>query len=89
MVINYKDVLEFWSTQKPIRSGKTLHLAIGEAIEKQIERPPIVVESDIWGRPYVKKIYCCPRCRVSVNEVIDSPYIYCHKCGQAIDKSSI
>lgn len=89
MIINYKDVLDYWETQKPIRSGKTLHAAIGEAIGKQIGKEPMIKTTDIMGRPLKRISYACPRCGVSVNNLIDSPYYYCNKCGQAIDKSKI
>lgn len=89
MIIDYKDVLEYWGTQKPIRSGKTLYIAIEDAIEKQIEREPIIETVDIIGRPLKHISYACPRCKVSVNSLIDSPYCYCSKCGQAIDKSKM
>lgn len=89
LIIDYREVLDYWGTQRPIRSGKTLHIAIGEAIEKQIEKEPIVETTDVIGRPLKHIRYSCPRCKVSVNHLIDSPYCYCNKCGQAIDKSKI
>lgn len=89
MIVDYEKILEFWESQKPVRNGKTYWLAIAEAIEKQIERKPILEENDIVGRPINHISYSCPRCKVSVNKLIDSPYCYCNKCGQAIDKSKM
>lgn len=76
MIINYEDILSKWEEQKPIRAGKTYWLAIAESIEKQIARKPFrEVE--------------CPRCRINIEDLLHSPYCYCNKCGQKIDKSKI
>lgn len=62
-----------------------LRLAI-KALEKQIPQEPIIETNDITGRPLKHISYACPRCKVSVNDLINSPYCYCSKCGQAIRK---
>jgi len=89
MIIDYKIILEKWIEQKPIRSGKTVWSAIIDSIEKQIEKEPILETTDVIGRPLNHISYACLRCKVSVNELINSPYCYCSKCGQAIDKRKI
>lgn len=89
MVIDYIAVLKYWDTQRPVRNGKILYAAIGEAIEKQIKKEPIIETLDVMGRPLKNIAYACPRCKVSVNNLIDSPYCYCNKCGQAIDKTKM
>ena len=60
-----------------------------QALEKQIPCKPIKETEDLIGRPIEHIAYSCPRCKVSVNDVIESPYTYCMKCGQAIDKSNL
>ena len=64
------------------------YIAMIEALEKQIPKKPIKETEDLIGRPIKHTAYSCPRCKVSVNDVIESPYKYCMKCGQAIDKSN-
>lgn len=73
MIINYEDILSEWEKQRPVRAGKTFWIAIADAIEKQIARKPYKESS-------------CPRCRVDIRDIINSPYCYCNKCGQKIDK---
>lgn len=63
-----------------------------EALEKQIPKEPIIKTIDVVGILVgipLKHNYFCPRCKVSINNLIGSPYHYCNKCGQAIDKSKL
>lgn len=39
--MTYKEVLDYWIENKPIRSGKTLWLMIAKALEKQIPKKPL------------------------------------------------
>lgn len=73
MKINYSEILDYWDTQKPIRNGKTLHAAIGKAIEKQIPKKPT-----IKGTEFVRYTVC-PNCQTMIMTS------YCPECGQAID----
>lgn len=53
-------------------------------IEKQIPKKPIIKTND-----FNNKVYECPNCRIDIEHVIFSPYMYCHKCAQKIDKSEV
>ena len=68
---------------------KNRYIAMIEALEKQMPCKPIKETEDLIGRPIKHTSYSCPRCKVSINDVIESPYTYCMKCGQAIDKSNL
>ena len=89
MIVDYKEVAKIWETQKPIRSGKAIWSAIADAINKQIPCKPILETKDLMNKPIIHISYSCPRCKVSINDVLESPYSYCMKCGQAIDKGEL
>lgn len=60
-----------------------------EALSKQKPMSPIKETTDIIGRPINHIAYACPRCGVSINSLLETPYCYCRKCGQFIDRSEI
>lgn len=53
-------------------------------IEKRIPKKPIIKTN-----AYDRKFYECPNCGIDIADVIFSPYVYCHKCSQKIDKSEV
>ena len=79
------------SRENPMMLHETTnrYIAMIEALEKQIPKKPIKETEDLIGRPIEHTSYSCPRCKVSIEDVIESPYTYCMKCGQAIDKSNL
>lgn len=55
-----------------------------EALEKQIPKKPIIKTN-----AYNHKFYECPNCGIDIEHVIFSPYLYCHKCAQKIEKAEV
>lgn len=98
MVIDYKDILKAWDSQKPVRSGKAFWLAIRTAIEKQIpQKPRIETTKD---RPITHNLgrllyFHCPRCGKFIVGLYETDTIRgggiskklngCSGCLQAID----
>ena len=98
MVIDYKDILKAWDSQKPVRNGKAFWLAIKAAIEKQIPmKPQIVTTKEVPTTHNLGRLlaFHCPVCGkfiVGMYETdpergggISQQLNGCSNCLQAID----
>lgn len=63
-----------------IDSANPYDMEIKEALEKQIPIKPIIKTN-----AYNHKFYKCPNCGIDIENVMYSPYVYCHKCGQKLN----
>lgn len=81
MTVDYKDIAKAWDSQKPSgrSDGKSFWLAVRVAIEKQIPKKP---------RFYAHNYHCivCGNL-VGNNEFEWQRFLYCDRCGQALDWS--
>lgn len=76
--MNAEQLVEYWQSQKPIRSGKTLWLAIGTCIHKQVPIKPT----------HNKMGWHCPTCKKEIYWDTDygqQKFNYCTECGQKLD----
>lgn len=73
---DYKEILNYWGKQKPIRNGKAVWLAIADAITKQIPTKAILKGN----------IFHCPRCNFAIGDIKEKSHRFCPKycsnCGQ-------